>query len=89
MNRCMNRFIDGGWIDRQKSRWLSMDRRVASVSLRPQVCWEIPKDSNTASAHALSRLAPGHAPLWEHLQESALHGSSCYLWSRKLPTLHT
>ena len=61
MNRGMNRFVAGGWIDGQEDGWLSMDRRVTGVSLRAQVCWEIPKDSSTASAHVLSRLAPGHA----------------------------
>lgn len=34
-----------------------VDGRVAGVSLRAQVCWEIPKVSSTASAHVLSRLA--------------------------------
>lgn len=61
MNRCMNRFVDGGWINGQEDGWLSMDRRVIGVSLRAQVCWEIPTDSRTASAHVLSRLAPGHS----------------------------
>lgn len=78
MNGCMDRLMDGGWINGQEGGWMGMDGRVAGVSLRAQVCGEIPNVSSTASAHVLSRLAPGHVPLWEHLHESAFPGSGCH-----------
>lgn len=85
MNRCMNRFMDGGWIDGQECRWVSMDRRMAGVSLRVRWARRFQRTPSTASVLVLSRLAPGHAPLWEHLQESALHDRVAILGAGSSP----